>query len=262
MPLLAILDESAHGTLDESLKTLYVQNAENKQFYLDVAPDEAGKLAFNLQKEKDLLKTNNAELLKQKGEANTKLKTFESLGKTADEIKAALEANRPEEVTKMVSDYEAKIKSLEDSYKDSLTKETELRTKAQANLEKTVVETTIAKLRADHDLNDTADFVLQNFIKPVRNEETGEISTVIYENGNPALVAGQPKTTEQLLNGWKEEKKFLSIFNAGVGGGTGGTNRQTSVSGSKVIKRVDWEQRSAKGEDFTKFFTEGGTVID
>lgn len=241
--LQAVLDENAFGGLDDTLKTFYTQNAENKSFYLNLSADDAGKLAFNLQadlkKKEDLLKRAHDE----KNELKSKFTPFESLGKTADEIKAALEANRPEEVTKLVTDYELKLKSIEDSYKESLQKESELRTKAQSALEKTLVDSTISKLRADFDLNDAAPFVLQNFIRPVRNEETGEISTVIFENGNPALVAGQPKTPEQLLNGFKEAKQFLSIFNAGSEGGSGGTNRQTQFNGNKSLEGLSGTEK-------------------
>src|SRR5688572_3335280 len=100
MPLLAVLDEGAHGALDESLKTLYVQNTENKNFYLDIAPDEAAKVAFTLQKNFDAKKADLDRVHREKTELGNKVKAYESLGKSAEEIKAALEANRPEEVTK------------------------------------------------------------------------------------------------------------------------------------------------------------------
>jgi hypothetical protein len=263
MPLLAILDEGAHGALDDSLKNLYVQNAENKQFYLDISPDEAGKVAFNLQKEKELLKTNNSELLKQKGEANTKLKAYESLGKAPDEIKAALGANQPENVTKMVADYEEKFNALKSSYEEATTAKDSKLEALQAQLHKTLVNGTIAKLRAEHDLNDTADYVLRDYLK-VEESDDGTATVRVYENGKPALAAGGlEKTPELLLNGFRENKQFLAIFNAPNGGGTGGTNNQKTVTtGTKTMRRAEYEAGTEQGQDFSGFIADGGKIID
>jgi hypothetical protein len=117
MPILAVLEEAAHGSLDDSLKTLYVQNTEDKKFYLDISPDEAGKVAFNLQTQLANKKTELSNVHKEKNELKKRSIPFRRSGKSADEIKAALEANRPEEVTKLVTDYEAKMKSLAESYR-------------------------------------------------------------------------------------------------------------------------------------------------
>lgn len=265
MPLLAILDEGAHGALDDSLKTLYKQNSETKQFYLDISPDEAGKVAFNLQAEKTKLAENNAELLKQKGEANSKLKVYESLGKTAEEIKQALEANRPEETAKLVTDYEARIKSLQDSFDESLKKESSAKESYQKQLHESAVDTEIARLSQSlaFDLNDTAPFVLRNYLKPEEVED-GKVVVRVFENGNPALVAGQPKTPEQLLQGFREDKKYLSIFKAGDNGGPGGNNRQTNVPpGTKTMKRSEYDRRILTDpEAVQKQLSEGYKVVD
>lgn len=246
MPLQATLSESDFDGLDESLKTLYKQNDENKQFYLDISPDEAGKLAFNLQTSVSNLEKNNGDLTKQLKDARAKNKDFDSLGKTAEEIKAALEVNRPEEVTKMVEKYETEKQSLAASYGESLNAVTEKAQARERELRKVLTASAISKLRLEYDLNDTADFVLREFVRAEpKDENSDEFIVRVYENGSPALIAGQPKTPEQLVKGFKEEKKFLSMFNAPNGGGTGGTNRQGTfnnknldgLSGAEMLKQ-------------------------
>lgn len=234
MPILAVLDEGAHGALDESLKSLYVQNSETKQFYLDIAPDEAAKVAFNLQKQFDNKKTELTNKHKELNDLKAKVSGYESLGKTADEIKAALEANQPENVTKMVTDYETKMEALKKSFEEPLTQATEKAKKYEAQIQKSLTDAAIQKLRNEHDLNEAADYVLRDFIKAVPKEEGSDEYTIkVFDNGSPAIVAGQEMKPEQLISQWREHKKFTPIFNAGDGGGSGGTARQTAPGGSR-----------------------------
>lgn len=237
MPLLAVLDEGAHGALDDSLKTLYVQNTENKQFYLDIAPDEAAKVAFTLQAE--VKKKEEATRLAHEAKkvAEAKAKAYESLGTDPEEIKARLESNRPEDVTKMVTEYEAKIKSLTESFEEPIKKAEAKAQKLEQQVHQTLTQNAIAKLRSDFDLNETADYVLRDFIKVVPREEGSDEFTVrVFENGQPALVAGQEMSPEQLIKGFQESKKFMPMFNAGAGGGTGASNRQNQTpAGAKTI---------------------------
>lgn len=263
MPLTAILEESAFSTLDESLKPLYQQNTENNQYYLDIAPTEAEKLAFNLQQEKQKLANNNAELLKQKGEINNKVKAFEALGKTPEEIKQLLESNRPEEINKLIEKYESEKLSISKSFEESLSAEKTAREKYQNQLKQTKLDTAIQQVILDFDLDrEIAPANLREYLQVVESED-GNISIQVVENGQPALVAGQPKSVEQLLNGFKEQKKLLKMFNAPNGGGTGASNRQGGGHDSaKTMKRSEWETRSRSGENFTEFFAKGGRLVD
>lgn len=260
MPIRAVLDETSFTGLDESLKTLYVQNPETKQFFLDV--DNGDALAFNLQKEVETLRTHNKTVLGEKKTIQEKVKAWESLGKSPEEIKQLLESNRPEEFSKILTDKESewksKFESLTEELNNGKTQAEQYRTQA-LNM---ALNVKIAQIKDQFDLNDTADFVLKNYLKASETEE-GQVTTAFYgEDGKPLHKAGYPITEEQFLNGLKEQKKYLSMFNAPNGGGTGATNRQTSQSGTKTIKRSDWEQRSAQGENFTEFFTNGGQIID
>lgn len=233
MPLLAILDENAHGALDDSLKTLYVQNSENRQFYLDIPPDEAGKLAFNLQGKVTKLEDNNKKLMTEKANALERLKPFESLGKSPEEITATLASNQPENVTKLVTDYETKLSSLKASYEEPLTKAKERAESLQRQMVEHLQRSTIQKLRNEFDLNETAEYVLRDFIRVVPVAEGSDEFTVkVYENGQPALKAGEEMKPDQLINGFREAKKFAAMFNAGDGGGTGASNRQTGANGA------------------------------
>jgi hypothetical protein len=237
MPILAVLDEGAHGALDESLKSLYVQNSETKQFYLDIAPDEAAKVAFNLQKQFDNKKTELTNKHKELNEAKAKVAAFEGLGKSADEIKAALESNRPEAVTELMEKHRTELESLKKSYEEPLTQATEKAKRYEAQVQQSLADAAISKLIADHELDpETAPAILRDYVKAVPKEEgSDEYRTQIFENGSPALVAGQPMSGEQLLNGWREGKKFQRMFLAGEGGGSGAPAKQGGAFGGKNI---------------------------
>jgi hypothetical protein len=225
MAILGVLDEQKFTTLDESLKPLYRQNSDNKNYYLDIPPDEAAKLAFNQTAELERLRKHSETVLGEKKAIQDQLKPYQSIGKTPDEIKAELEAKNPEEIGKVKAEYETKIASVNESWTEKYSQIESMAKQRQEQLEKTLVNAQISKLRADYDLNDTADFVLRDFIRP-ETDESGNISLKVYENGEPALTAGQPKKPEQLIESFRDSKKFLSMFNANGGGGTGATNNQ------------------------------------
>jgi hypothetical protein len=267
MAILAVLDETGFNGLDEFLKTIYVQNAENKQYFLDISPDEAGKVAFNLQsdlkKKEDLLKRAHTE----KKEIGDKYEAFSKLGKTAEEIETELKTRNPEEINTLIENHKNELKRIEDSYKESVTAATAKAEKYQQQVIQSLVDNEIARLANPTvgDLNDTAPFVLQSFLKAVPVAEGSDEYTVrVFENGQPALAPGNvPKTPEMLLSEFREQKKFLSIFNAQNGGGTGGTNNQkTTPAGTKTLKRVDFEAGTEKGQDFSSFFAEGGQIVE
>lgn len=262
MPILAVLDEAAHGALDESLKSLYVQNSETKQFYLDIAPDEAAKVAFNLQKQFDNKKQELSNKHKELNEMKSKVAAYEEIGKSADEIKAALESNRPEAVTELMEKHRAELESLKKSFEEPLTQAQEKAKKYEEQIQTSLTNAAIQKLRAEHGLNEAADYVLRDFIKAVPKEEgSDEYAIQVFENGSPALVAGQPMKPEQLIASWREQKKFTPIFNAGDGGGSGQSGRQSpSTNGS--AKTMKWSEFNALDHAArNKFMTEGGQTV-
>jgi hypothetical protein len=241
MPLLTILDPTAHAALPDPLKALYVENATDKQFYIDITPDEAGKIAVNLQAEKTRLVTNNAELLKQKGEANEKLKKYTDLGKTPDEVSEFLKSKRPEDVQQLITQHEQEKARLKDSYDQGLADEKAKLASLGVQLQTTLAGAAIAKLRNEHGLNDVADFILKEFIQAVPNDQ-GEYEIKVVENGQPKLLAGgQEMTPAQLIKDFQDSKKYLSMFNGGTGGGSGDNKRQEPV-GYKGTIRADDQQ--------------------
>jgi|GEM_PF-3918214 len=253
MALYAVLEESAHAALDEGLKGLYVQNPTDKKFYIDISADEAARVAFNLQKEKEALAANNAELLKQKGEANAKLKQFTDLGKTPDEIRTSMNSKTPLDVQKMQEEHLAEKSRLETSYRESLESESAKSRKLAERIQSSLVSAEVAKARAAFGLTDVADFVLREFVKAVPNEDGTDFTTQVFENGQPALApGGQPKSLEQLINGFREEKKFLSIFQAGEGGGTGDPSRSVPIAYKGTISARDTASLEANLEDLAK----------
>jgi hypothetical protein len=145
-------------------------------------------------------------------------------------------ANRPEDVTKLVTDYEAKMKSMAESYEEPIKKATERATKLEQQIQQSLQTSAIANLRNEFDLNETADYVLRDYIKVVPSAEGSDDYVVkVIENGQPALVAGQEMKPEQLITGWREQKKFPAMFNAGDGGGAGQGGRQITNQGGSVI---------------------------
>lgn len=265
MPKLqAVLDEAAHSSLDDSLKTLYVQNTETKEFHLDIAPDEAAKLAHNLRSQFENKKTALDDLHKSKKTIDDELKAFKALGKTADEIKAALEANRPEEVTKLIEKYEAEKTALQKSFEEPLTKAQGQVKSLTEKYQQMMTANAIAKVREQFDLNEMADYVLRDYIRAVPKEEGSDEYVVrVFENGEPAMVAAQPMTTDQLIKGFQDGKKFPAMFNAGQGAGTGmgkaagGTGSGTVIQVSREASKTNPQLYQQAKEQAAKV---GGTV--
>ena len=232
MALLAVLDEAAHGALDDSLKTFYVQNSETKEFHLDIAPDEAAKLAHHQRQQLEAKKADLARVHGEKTALAQKLTAFDALGKSADDIKAALEGKMPKEAKELLEKFETDTAALKASYEEPLTKAKTRIERAERQAQELLARTAIQQLRNEFDLNDTADYVLKDFIKVVpKDEESGEFIVKVFENGQPALVAGQEMKPEQLITSFKEQKKFPAMFNAGTGGGSGAPARQTGSGG-------------------------------
>lgn len=264
MSLLAVLDAKAHEALDESLKTLYVQNTENKNFYLDLPQAEAEKLAFDLnskfENKKKELTAKHTEL----NELKAQIETYKKIGKTPEEIAELIESKRPEEINTLIANHKTEIETLRKSYEEPMEA---MKAEAEAirkQIENLRTQTAIQKARNEFDLNETADYVLRDFIKVVPKEEgSSEYVEKVFENGQEMLVAGQPQTIAGLIKSFQEQKKFSAMFNAGSGAGAGVTNHGTSGSNGKVMKRSEWEAKeSAQPGSTTKFFTEGGTLID
>lgn len=268
MPLQAILEAAEFDALPDVTvlgKDSFVKNEKENKFFLNLPADEAGKLAFNLQSSVAKLEANNKELLKQKGEANRESETFKSLGKTPDELKELLNSKRPEDLQKLIEKHNADMEAVKASFTESDNQKTEIVQKLQQQLADTNTKAAISRLRNEFDLNDMADFVLRDFIRSEpKDEGSTEYVTRVYENGNPALHAGEPMTPDQLIKGFQDGKKFLQMFNAGNGGGTGASNRQgstgngTNVSVSRAAVKEDVNLFRAAEEQAAKT---GGQVV-
>jgi hypothetical protein len=264
MPTLAaVLEESAYNELsDETVKSFYVQNTETNKYYAQI--DNPDVLAVNSQAEitkfRDLLEKNQTA----NKELANKFKPFESLGKTPEEIKQLLESNRPEELKQLVEKYETEKQQLQSSLNEALEKETSARTTLEKQYASTLINVDINKLVIENDLDpEYAPLVLSQYLKPVKNEETGEWSTRIYKNGQPALVAMQPMTATQLLKEFVDGKQHLKMFNAPNGGGSGASNRQGGIGNGKVMKRSQFDGLSLENPAAVgKFLSDGGKVID
>lgn len=235
MPKLsAVLNDGAFQALDESLKTFYVQNTETKDWWLDV--DEPGKLDTAGQNSFKNLKSKLDGAFRERDESKAALKAFTDLGKTADEIKEALAANRPEEVTKLVEKYEAEKEALKKSFEEPLKAASEKAAKYEQQIQRSLQQSAIAEARTKYDLNETADFVLRDYIRAIPKEEgSDEYITAVFDNGERAMVAGQPMTVDQLIKGFQEGKRFPAMFNVGAGAGTGNAGGQAPHMGGKTF---------------------------
>lgn len=242
MPLQAHLEAAEYEALPDVTvlgKDSFVKNEKENKFFLNLPADEAGKLAFNLQASVAKLEANNKELLKQKGEINTKATAYESLGKTPDELKELLNSKRPEDLQKLIEKHNADMEAVKASYAEAEKQKAEAIQRLQQQLADTNTKAEISRLRNDFDLNDTSEFVLKEFIRSEPKEEGSlEFVTRVYENGNPALHAGEPMTPDQLIKSFQEAKKFPAMFNGGTGGGTGATNRQSANGGGGKLFTV------------------------
>src|SRR5207253_3980582 len=152
MPKLsAVLNDAAYQAAEESLKSFYVQNTETKDWWLDV--DEPGRLdlagATSLENKKKELKRIHDE----KKAVETELAAYKALGKGADEIKTALESNRPEEVTKLITDHQAQLESLKASYEEPIKKATDRASNLERQMVESLQKSEIQKLRNQFDLN-------------------------------------------------------------------------------------------------------------
>jgi DNA-binding transcriptional MerR regulator len=262
MPKLsAVLSDADYTAADDSLKTFYAQNTETKDWFLEV--DEPGKLDFAGQTAFTNLKAKLDGSFKERDEAKKALKDFTALGKTADEIKAALEANRPEEVTKLIEKYEAEKESLRKSFEEPLAAAKAKADKLQNDVQTSLTNAAIGKLRNEFDLNETADYVLRDFIKVVPKEEgSDEFVVRVFENGQPAMVAGQEMKPDQLIKGFQEGKKFSAMFNTSAGAGTGLNPRQGGYSGTtfKVSREASKANPSLYQQAKEQAAKAGGTV--
>lgn len=237
MQLQATITPDAFAALPDSTvlgKDAFAENTKENLFFLNVPDSEARKLAFSLNTELEKLRDNNRELLKQKGEVNSKVKDFEALGKTPEEIKELLDSKRPEELMKLIADHKTEMDTLKQSYEGPMQALTADNERLKSQIADSVSRAAISKLRTDYDLNDTADYILRDFIKAVPSDDGYQ--TRVFENGQEALVAGQPMTPEQLIKGFQEQKRFSAMFNVSEGGGTGVTR---SAANAGLQKRLE-----------------------
>lgn len=248
MSIQAVLEEDAFNGLDEPLKALYRQNGDS--YYLNLSSDEAAKLTPNLVTEIDKLKKHNEKVLGEKKSVQQQLRELQEQMESKPDPKP--DAKRDD----------AELKRLTQSYEDALKAEKERAEQIKQQVADTLKQAAIAKLRADHNLNETADFVLEKFVRVVpESDDSDGLVARVFENGEPALIAGHYKTPEMLLQEWKEQGKHPGIFNAPSGGGTGGRNDYGGrQSGAKKVTRSQFDSMDADAK--MEFSRSGGSIVD
>jgi DNA gyrase/topoisomerase IV subunit A len=245
MPKLAVLDQSAYDALEESLKTEYVQNTDTKLYYFDMAPDEAAKLAFNLQRQFEAKKTELDKKHAELNELKAKVSQFDSIGKSPEEIAQLIESKRPEDINTLIATHKTEIEQIKQSYAepmDALKTENE---KLKLQTAATMVQSEIQKARDEFGLNSMANFVLPNYLKPVAGED-GAYAVKVFEGDQEMLVAGQPQTVAGLIKHFAENKTHAEMFIAGDKKGPEITNKTGLTNQSKTFEGLTGSQKLAE----------------
>ncbi len=257
MALAAIVAESEFETLDESLKTFYVQNTDTKDYYLDV--DGPDRLAVNLQTEKQKLAENNQKLVDQLAKERQKA---ESLAQQAKKALEKVDAKDGDDLIAKLADLEAKNASYEEALKAERDKQAEL---AAANA-RTTREAEIARVMREHKMMPSAAANLRESIEIVRDDDGNYKQRVIDpQTGQPMIQAGQGLTIEQLVAGWKSKAEYGNLFQAEGGGGMGTPGRINGAGpgSGKTMTRTEFAQlQQTSPKSIPEFFAQGGQIVD
>lgn len=259
MKILAVLDQTAFDGLADATvlgKDAYVKDEKTNNFKLAMDGEEAGKLATPLQTQLENKKTELTKVHGEKNEIAGKLKTFEDLGKSADEIKTVLETGKAAGVEELEKKHTAEITSLKTSHEQALKAANDAITAAQAekgDVEKHLIgeikRTTIAELKNKYGMNALGDDYLANRIDVIYDDDAKKYVTRVMENGEIAYKAGVLKTADQLAEEAKANKDLGGMFTAGAGAGSGAPTRQTPTPANGFVNSNDKAAMEASLED-------------
>lgn len=242
----------------------------------DAAAAEAAKKTMTMAEVEELtkgLKTNAAELLREKKAAEARAKAYEKLGKTPEEIQSALEAQAKVEEQRLLDSgkWREATAAREAQLIEAATKrEAELNgklTKRDGQLFDVLArnEAQAAIVRADGRLTLLEPHVIRN-LKVVEEEGEPPRVQVVDGKGVPRIKGtGQPMTVDDLVLEMRANKDFESAFNAPDARGGGGRGSGDRPGGNGQF-RLSWEDRndSAKYRALKEAATKAGqqVVID
>ncbi|MGE0294945.1 MAG: hypothetical protein AB7P97_21575 [Hyphomonadaceae bacterium] len=250
MPLLATLDEAAYNALPDKTtigKDAFVKNEKENNFWLDMSGEEAGKLALPLQEKVKKLSDNNKELLDEKVKVLTRLTPFEKLGRSAEEIEKALNENKAEgvaeieskykaEISRIASESEGKLKTMQDDLAAAVKSAEELRGELWESAKKSAID----KVRADYNMGALGEDYLANRVRVVPDEADPKKPAIrVFENGQVAYKGGTFKTLEQLAEEARANRELSGMFIGGKAGGTGGEGNQRQPAGNGSVSSDD-----------------------
>src|SRR5688572_7083587 len=117
MKLVAVLDSTAFESLPEKIdpRELFKKNEKEDNYVLDIDGVEAGKLAIPLQADIEKLKKHNETVLGEKDALQVKIKAYEELGKTPEELTAIINDKTPQDVAAITEAHKLEMKSLTES---------------------------------------------------------------------------------------------------------------------------------------------------
>lgn len=237
--LLAVLDESAFGALEEPFQGLYKQNAETKKYFLNLPESEAEKLTFNLKDQISKKEALTKKAFDEKNEAQKQLDAFAALGKSPDEIKAELESSQPEAINELIAKHKTEIESIKHSMTEEVEKYRGKYESADTLLAKAKYGEVAAQITAKNDLDtELAPKVLRDHIK-IESDDDGNKTVKVYDNGIPFTHAGEPGTVQQLIDSFKESGRYSGMFNAGKAGGMDTDARQEGVVLNGTVSASD-----------------------
>lgn len=242
MPLLAIIDEATFTALaDETVlgKDSFIKDEKNNNFHLAMDGAEAGKLAIPLQNELKKAKENNAKLLDEKIKVLERVKPWEDLGKTPEEIGTILKDGVTADTEKLTKEYNAKIEGLRVENQrllDAAKAETDAAAAAKAETERHLISTIkgkeLADLTNEFKITKGGEDFFANRISVVFDEDLKKYAPRVIENGEVSYKGPAFKTPAQLAEETKANKDYANLFEAGSAAGSGADARQTST-GSK-----------------------------
>jgi len=250
MEIQAVLDEETFNGLDESVQSLYRHSEQEGLYKLNIRSDEAAKLAPDLTSEVERLRSHaNKVLSEKKAEAEARRELEQRL--------QDLENQPPKKKQEADPALAAQLESFKLAKEEA---EGKLK-QYQQQVAQSMKRAEIARLRAEHNLNETAEFVLDKFLEVASVDGSDELSLRVVENGKPAFIGGDAVTPDGLIDSFLRNGIHKGIFNAPQGGGTGGRNDFGSgKAGQKTMKRAAFDQLNA--QEKVTFMREGGTLVD
>lgn len=256
----AVLEKTAFEALEEPVKGYFTE--KDGKYYPNFRQEDVEKLAIGLRRNRD-------DILSEKNTIEAELREYRKFGKP-EEIQTKLTeklSGDPEDVQKLKQKHAEELESLKERFKlESEKGKTEFQTRESFLLDeiyKGLTGSEIATAVAEHHGNPKLlEPIIRGAVKVVETKTADGTAKfdiqVLDKDGKPryADALGTPfKVADYVAELRADTTNYGGAFYAGSEGGTGGFNSQKqNFSGSKVIKRAEFNnlphpERAAKMKD-------------